>query len=86
MINITLHFHTKKALFSRDIAFQQSLIKGFRDRRIGINRRILEIMETFCYFRNIVRVHERTEHHVGYRGTRQISDFEFDILILFSII
>ena len=38
MINITLHFHTKKALFSQDIAFQQSSIKGFRGHRIGPGR------------------------------------------------
>ena len=57
MINITLHLHTKKALFSRDIPFQQSLIKGIRGRRIGTNYQILEIMEKFCYFRNILRKH-----------------------------
>ena len=50
MINITPHFHTKKALFSLDIAFQQSSIKGFRDRRIGTDRQNFEIMKNFVTF------------------------------------
>ena len=34
MVNITPHFHSKKALLSRDIDFQQTLVKSFRSRRI----------------------------------------------------
>ena len=34
MVNITPHFHSKKALLSRDIDFQQTVMKGFRVRRI----------------------------------------------------
>ena len=34
MVNITPHFHSKKALLSRDIDFQQTLMKGFRGCRI----------------------------------------------------
>ena len=52
-INSTLHLHTKKALFSGDAAFQQNSINGFRGRGFGTNRQIWEIMEKFCYFRNI---------------------------------
>ena len=57
MINIAPHFHTKKALFSQDIAFQQSSIKGFRGRRIGTDRQNFHIIEKFCHFRKILWKH-----------------------------
>ena len=57
MIDTTPHSHTKKALFSQDIPFQQSSIKGFRGRRFGTNREICGIMEKICHFRNILRKH-----------------------------
>ena len=58
MINITPHFHTKKALLSQDIAFQQSSTKVFEVVIIiGTNCQILEIIEKFCHFRKILWKH-----------------------------
>ena len=44
-MNITPHFQTKKARFSRDTASQQSLIRGLRGRGICAKCQILEIMQ-----------------------------------------